>query len=270
MKKIIREIFCLLAICFFTACGNNSTENQASTSSDEATDNKGLEDKSYIIGLDDTFAPMGFRDEKGELVGFDIDIAKDLANKLDIEIEFLPIDWSMKETELNQGNIDMIWNGYSITEERKEKVAFSDPYMSDRQFIVTLKESNINSKKDLAGKTITVQENSSAIDAMNKDQEFVDSIGQQIEYPTNNECFADIESKRCDAIVIDELYARYYIKTSNKEDKFKILEETFDKEDFAIGMRKEDKALLETVNKALKEQREDGTYDKIYKKWLAE
>lgn len=114
MKKIIREIFCLLAICFFTACGNNSTENQASTSSDEATDNKGLEDKSYIIGLDDTFAPMGFRVEKGELVGFDIDLAKDLANKLDIEIEFLPIDWSMKETELNQGNIDMIWNGYSI------------------------------------------------------------------------------------------------------------------------------------------------------------
>jgi polar amino acid transport system substrate-binding protein len=105
-----------------------------------------------IMGLDDTFAPMGFRDEKGELVGFDVDLANEVAERIGMTIKFQPIDWSMKENELNAGNIDLIWNGYTITPERQEKVAFTKPYLENSQVIVVLADSDIKTKADLAGK----------------------------------------------------------------------------------------------------------------------
>ena len=106
-----------------------------------------LDKDQLVLGFDDTFVPMGFKDENGEYTGFDIELAKAVGEKLGKEIAFQPIDWSMKETELNNGNIDFIWNGYSVTEERKEKVAFSDAYLDNRQVIITLAESDINNKK---------------------------------------------------------------------------------------------------------------------------
>lgn len=285
MKLVNKLLFTGLALSLFTACSSKDSSNKEANTSEEVNQsiqsteteteaNKNsneLEDRKYIVGLDDTFAPMGFRDEKGELVGFDIDLAKDVAERMGVEIDFLPIDWAMKETELDAGNIDFIWNGYSITDERKEKVAFSSPYIQDKQVIITLADSDINSKEDLKEKTITVQENSSALEAVNKDKEFLNELKDApVEYATNVECFSDIENGRSDALIVDEVFGRYYIKTSGKEDKFKILEESLGIEDFAVGMRKGDTALVEAVNNALAQQKEDGTYDEIYAKWFAQ
>ena len=128
---------------------------------------KSVMDKDEIIvGLDDAFAPMGFKNESGEIVGFDVDLAKEVGQRLDKEVIFQPIDWSMKESELNSGNIDFIWNGYTITEERKEKVDFSEAYLNNKQVIVTLATADINAKSDLAGKKVGAQSESSAIEAM--------------------------------------------------------------------------------------------------------
>lgn len=274
MKKIVKVMLSLLMIFSFTACSNGNSGDQTETNKEQTqtkqteTGNQ-LEDKTYIIGLDDTFAPMGFRDSNGELVGFDIDLAKDVFSRLGKKVEFQPIDWSMKETELNAGNIDMIWNAYSITPEREEKVAFSDPYMESGQLLVTLKEAGLKDKSDLAGKTLTIQASSSAMDALQKDQELVNSLGQApVEYADNIECFKDLEAKRSDVMVIDEIFARYYIKNQDNPDNYYILENDLGKEKIAVGMRKDDTALVEAVNKAFKEQKEDGTYDKIYDKWL--
>ena len=119
------------------------------------------------MGLDDTFAPMGFRDkESGELVGFDIDMANAVSQKIGKEIKFQPIDWTMKENELNAGNIDMIWNGYSVTELRKEQVLFSEPYLKNRQIILVLADSPVKTKADLEGQVVSVQAMSSAITAV--------------------------------------------------------------------------------------------------------
>ena len=131
-------------------CGSSSKTSSGST----------LDKDELIIGLDDTFVPMGFKDESGELVGFDIDLAKAVGEKLNKKVKFQAIDWSMKETELNGGNIDLIWNGYSINDERKEKVEFSKPYLNNTQIIVTLADSTINSKADLAGKKVGAQNQS--------------------------------------------------------------------------------------------------------------
>jgi polar amino acid transport system substrate-binding protein len=227
------------------------------------------ETEELIMGLDDTFAPMGFRDEDGNLVGFDVDLADEVSKRIGVTIKFQPIDWSMKETELNAGNIDLIWNGYTITPERQEKVAFTKPYLENSQIIVTLADSDINTKADLTGKNVTVQAESSALDAINSEPEVAASFASLVEFSTNNEAFSDLESGRSDALVVDEVNARYYMKQVGEE-KYKVLEEDFGDEEYGIGLRKEDTELLKKINDAMDEMKKDGTYDAIYAKWFAE
>ena len=275
MKKKLLTLTTLLMI-LLVGCsggGNKQENNAAGDGGNNAKQEAAGEldtSKTYVLGMDDTFAPMGFRDEKGELVGFDVELAQAAAEEMGIKIECQPIDWTVKETELDSGNIDFLWNGYSITPEREKKVLFSDPYMDNRQIIVTLKDSPVNSKADLEGKRITVQGESSALEAVMKDEAFVNALAEPpVEYATNTECFKDIEAKRCDAIVVDEVLARYYMK-QNGEEKYKVLDENFGEEQFAVGMRKDDAALQEALNKALAKLKEDGTYDEIYKKYFAD
>lgn len=228
-----------------------------------------VDDDVLVIGVDDTFAPMGFRNEKNELVGFDIDLANAMAEKMDIEIEFQPIDWAMKETELNGKNIDMIWNGYTITEKRKEQVAFTEPYLENRQIIVVLADSSIQTKDDLKGITLSVQKESSALEAVLAEETVVSSLkdGKPVEFDTNIDCFMDLEAKRSEAIVCDEVLTRYVIKQRG-EDKYRILEDNFGTEEYGIGVRKEDTELLEKLNDALAECIQDGTYDEVYQTWF--
>lgn len=275
MKKKLLTLTTLLMI-LLVGCsggGNKQENNAANDGGNNAKQEAAGEldtSKTYVLGMDDTFAPMGFRDEKGELVGFDVELAQAAAKEMGIKVECQPIDWTVKETELDSGNVDFLWNGYSITPEREKKVLFSDPYMDNRQIIVTLKDSPVNSKADLAGKRVTVQGESSALEAVTKDEAFVKSLAEPpVEYATNTECFKDIEAKRCDAIVVDEVLARYYMK-QNGEDKYKVLDDNFGEEQFAVGMRKDDVALQEALNKALAKLKEDGTYDEIYKKYFAD
>lgn len=223
-----------------------------------------------VIGVDDTFAPMGFRDENNELVGFDIDLANVISEKMDQEMVFQPIDWSMKESELNAGNIDLIWNGYSITEKRKEQVAFSIPYLENRQIIVVLADSDIQTKADLAGKAVAVQKESSALEAVQAEADVMRTLkdGAPVEFDTNIDCFMDLEAGRSAAIVCDEVLARYVMKQRG-EAQYRVLAEDFGSEEYGIGMRKEDTALLEAINAALQEAMDDGSYDAIYEKWFA-
>ncbi len=224
----------------------------------------------FVMGLDDTFAPMGFRDSSGELVGFDVELAKEVAARLGLEVKFQPIDWSLKETELNSGNIDVIWNGYTITESRKEKVAFTDPYLNNKQLLIVMAGSSVTSKADLAGKTVAVQKESSAYEAVMAETEFVDSLAKDlIQFDTNNECFMDLEAKRVDAIVVDEVLARYYMKLRGEEN-YTVLEDNFGEEEFGIGIRKSDVTFLKNVNDTMNEMKNDGTYDTIKAKWFSE
>lgn len=269
MKKIWRKLLvtaCILGLGLVSMVGCNQQK------ANEGTDPFAkLQDRGYVVmGLDDTFAPMGFRDANDQIVGFDVDLAKEVFQRIGLEVRFQPIDWTMKEAELNNGNIDLIWNGYTITEERKEKVAFTEPYLENRQIVVTLADSPINTKADLAGKKVAIQNESSAVDAVNTEPELVASFdqGAPILFDTNNECFMDLEAKRADAVVADEVLARYYIKQRGAE-KYKVLEEYFTEEEYGVGVRKEDTKLLAEINKALDKMREDGTYDEIYQKWFA-
>lgn len=233
--------------------------------------NKSEDTNTIVIGYDDTFVPMGFINEKGQVVGFDIDLAKAVSEKLNKNVIFQPIDWTMKETELRNKNIDLIWNGYSVTEERKKQVDFSIPYISDRQVIIVRSNSNIKNKKDLASKKVGVQAASSAADALSEDKEFVSKLSGQnyISYESNNDALMDLDSGRIDAVVADEVLARYYMNARGK-DKYRVLNDDFGKEDFAVGIRKGDAKLENEINKGLSEVIEAGTASKISEKWFGQ
>ena len=275
-KKLIKKIATLGIIGILgtsiIACGGSNSQ-AANESNGNKTEAKGtLEKKELIIGLDDTFVPMGFKDENGELVGFDVELAKAVCEKLGKEYEFQAIDWSMKETELNSGNIDLIWNGYSISDERKEKVEFSKAYLDNKQIIVTLADSSINKKADLEGKKVGAQNQSTAVDAVKADESnIIEKFdgGDLVTFENNNDALMDLEAGRLDAIVVDEILARYYIEARGSE-KYKILDENFGDEQYGVGIRKGDTEFVEAFNKALDEVIEDGTAGEISKKWFGE
>lgn len=255
MKRFTGFVLLLgIILSLLTGCGSSST----STSNTP---------KDLIIGIDDKFAPMGFRDENNELVGFDIDYAKAAAEKMGRKVVFQPIDWSAKESELNSGRIDLIWNGYTITDERKQKVLFTKPYLKNAQVIVTLAKSDMTKLSDLEGKVVGLQGLSSAADALNAN-EIKSKIKNITEYKDNVLALNDLKIGRIDAVVIDQIVADYYM--SKEKGVFKLLDDSLAPEEYGIGVKKGNEALLNDLQKALDEINQDGTAAKISEKWFGQ
>ena len=220
-----------------------------------------------VLGLDDTFAPMGFRDDSGEIVGFDIDLAKEVASRMGVELEIKPIDWSSSILSLNKGDIDVLWNGVTINESRKEQINFSKPYLNNRLIIVKPKDRNdINSKEDLAGKVLGVQVGSND-EALQSDP--ISKKAKEIrKYDVNVNAFLDLMAKRIDVVIIDEVAAQYYI--SEEKVDFVVVENSpLTEEFYGIGFRKTDSQLLSEVDKILDEMKADGKAAEISQKWFA-
>ena len=260
MKKLTALLLSAIMVIGFTACGSSAPAPDTAA-----------EDKTVVIGVDDTFAPMGFRDEAGNLVGFDIDLANELLGRLGYEPKFQVIDWSMKETELENGNIDLIWNGYTITDSRKEKVNFTQSYLDNKQIIVVMADSDIATKADLEGKTVAVQKESSAYEAVMADAATAATLagGEPVQFDTNTDAFMDVEAGRSDAIVVDEVLARYYIKLRGAE-QYKVLADDFGSEEYGIGVRKADTEFLAEIDAELTEMINDGTFAEIKGRWFSE
>lgn len=275
MQKLLTSLLTFSASALLlSACGGNSNQTAApatSAASGEQTasapaqaDNQTLPSK-IVIGLDDNFPPMGFRDEKNELVGFDIDMAKAAAQHLGVEVEFKPIDWAAKESELKSKRVDMLWNGLTITEERKQNIAFSKPYMENHQIIVVSAGSEVKVKTDLNGKVVGVQDGSSAVPAIEAD-EVSKSFKELKKYGDNVTALMDLGTKRIDAVVVDEVVGRYYV--AKKPTEYVVLEDNFGTEEYGVGMRLEDKALQEKLQAALDAMKADGTSAKIANQWF--
>lgn len=225
-----------------------------------------------VIGLDDTFAPMGFRDEKGEIVGFDIDLAREVGKRLGVEVKFLPCDWDGIILSLNSKKIDVVWNGMTITEKRKEQIIFSEPYFQGEQIIVTTGDSKLEKLQDLKGKTIGLQSGSTSYFAIEKSPIFKELKGIKY-YPENVSALMDLKAGRIDGVVLDSMVGNYYVtKENNKSGKilYKTLVESLGTEGFGtgVGIRKEDLSLKEAIDRELENMRQDGSFEAIYKKWF--
>jgi polar amino acid transport system substrate-binding protein len=274
MKKLL---LCTLALVFVLSvfAGCSSAPQPSASSSAVASTSAAAADTSlqkvkdagkFILGFDDTFMPMGFKDKDGTYVGFDIDMAKEFCKKLNVELVLLPIDWDTKEMELNAGKIDCIWNGFTITDENKQKLSFGTPYLDDRQVLVVKSGSAIKTLKDLAGKKVMVQESSAAFNAISKNTTLKDSLGELLQTTDYLKALTELESGTVDCVGVDEVMVRYYIASESKQ--FTVLDENLGSEQYGVGFRQADKALTDEWNKFYEEVKKDGTGAKISEKWF--
>ena len=263
MKR--RGLLIIFAVVVFSlllyGCGGGE-EQAAQDDSWQKVQEKG----ELVMGLDENFPPMGFRDEKGNIVGFDVDLAKEVCSRLGIELKLQPIDWDVKEQELNTGKIDCIWNGFTITEDRKKNILFTKPYMKNRQVLVVMADSDFTKLSDLEGKKLGLQAGSSAADALEKAADFKAKLGEVAEFNDNLTALMDPEKGGVDAVLMDEIVARYYMQAKKKD--YRILDESLASEEYGVGFRKNDKELMQKVQETLAAMAEDGTMAEISNKWF--
>ena len=282
-KKLWKTAAVIMAASamLLTACGgtgdNTSSENteaqEGNSSNDASGESESGEDLSlqkvkdagkFVLGLDATFKPMGYTDENNEIVGFDIDLAEAVCEKLGVELVKEPINWDTKEQDLSVGKIDCIWNGLSVSPSREEAFNLSEPYMKNAMVFVVPESSDINSVDDLAGKKVIVQNGSTAQDTLAASQHEANMEISSI--ATNVEALQQMDINLVDAVFMDEVVAQYEIQNSGKA--YRILDEGLSEEEYAIAFRKEDQALRDEVQKILSELKADGTVGEISTKWF--
>jgi len=246
------------------------TATPAETAEGAATTDDSLQkilDKGYfIVGLDDSFPPMGYRDENGEIVGFDIDLAKAVAEEMGIEVKFQPVVWENIALEIANGNVDVIWNGCTITDERKETFDFSDPYMENSQVVIVLKDSPYQTLADLAGKQIGTQDGSSSEIAIQNNAAFASSIAGITGYATNDKALLDLVAGRVDAVVADVTVYGYYYGIDSTT--YRRLDEDLGAEEFGVAFKKGATSFRDALQTALDSVVASGKAKEISEKWF--
>ena len=220
----------------------------------------------FVLGLDDSFPPLGFRDDDNAIVGYDIDLAKEVAKRLGVNFKAQPIDWDAKEMELETGKIDCIWNGFTITEDRKTSLSMTFAYLDNEQVVVVRKDSGIKSLADMKGKIIGIQSGSSAQEALDDNAAFKKSLADIVSYKDNITALNDLKIGGVDGVVMDSVVANYSIKQTGEP--FVVLEQALANEEYGIGFRKKETELRDEVEKILRAMAADGTIATISAKWF--
>jgi polar amino acid transport system substrate-binding protein len=282
MKKIIALLAAGLLLASASGCGLVAGATASSPSavpgSSAASDSSWDKVKSagqLVLGFDKAFPPMGYIDTKtGKTVGFDIDMAAEACKRLNIKIKYQPIDWENKQAELDNGNVDCLWNGFSKTPDREKTFHLSIPYMKNNQIILVKTGSPYKGLDSLAGKTVGVQSDSSAETALNdaSNAAFKKSLKEIVKIDDYSKAVLEIQNGTIDAIAIDEVIARYYL--TNNPGAYAVLQDQNGKdislavEDYVVAFRKNDGALEQKVSDTLKAMAKDGTASKISQKWF--
>ena len=236
----------------------DDTETRQAERTDETS-----EGGTFTVGFDQDFPPMGFVGEDGEYTGFDLELAQETAKRLGLTYVAQPIAWDAKNMELESGNIDCIWNGFTMTG-REDEYTWSEPYMENSQVVVVMEDSGIETLEDLAGKIVEVQADSSAEAALKEMPDLTSTFGTLQTTPDYNTAFMDLEM----GIAMDVIVAGYQMQ--EREGSFKILEESLASEEYAIGFKKGNTELCEKVQQTLEEMAADGTMAEISEKWFGE
>lgn len=221
------------------------------------------ENKTLTVGFDAEYPPFGYKDDNGEYVGFDLDLAQEVCDNLGWELVKKPINWDSKDMELNSGSIDCIWNGFTING-REDDYTWSDAYLNNEQVMVVAADAGIETLADLEGKNVVVQAASAALDALNSDdnKELTESFGSLTENPDYNTAFMNLDSGAADAIAVDIGVAKYQLG-QREEGKYVILAEPIQSEQYGIGFAKGNDELKDTVWAELLKLYEAGEVDKL-------
>lgn len=260
MKKIVSVLLVLLMVSTVVFAGGKKDSGDNSLEKVKAA---GV----FVLGLDDSFPPYGYRDEDNNIVGYDIDLAAEVCSRIGVTLKCQPIDWDSKEQELNTGKIDCIWNGFTITDERLAAMEFTEPYVDNSQILAVNKNSGIKNLADMKGKKLGLQAGSSAADALEEAADFKASLKEVVEFKDNLTALMDLEAKGVDAVLLDIGVAQQAIKEGRA---FVIVSEAVASEQYGVGFRKGDVKLRDAVQAAFEAMVKDGTMEKIDQKWFNE
>ncbi len=258
LKKLTVCLTIILLMFCFAGCADKNKNN-----GDQSLQ-KVLDAGKLVLGLDENYPPMGFRDESGEIVGFDIDMAQEVCNRLGIDLVKQPIEWGKKEDELNSGNIDCIWNGMSVSPERSASMCLSRSYLRSELVFVVMADSGIEDVQQIKGKKVGVQAGSTTEDEL-KDSTLMPDI-TIVKYGDNKELMQELEEGKIDVAFIDSISTYYY--SSMTDERLSILPTVFSREELAIGFRRDDHALRDKIQEIIYEMNEDGTVKRISEKWF--
>ena len=251
-----------------TKAESTEAKTEAAETTEKAAEAEGetkAEGGILIVRFDQDFPPMGFMGDDGEYTGFDLELAQEAAKRLGLEYKPQPIAWDAKDMELESGNIDCIWNGFTMTG-REDGYTWSEPYMENSQVFVVAGDSGIKSQADLAGKVVECQVDSSAEAALKEVPDLTATFAQLLTTADYNTAFMDLEQGAVDAIAMDVVVAGYQISQRNAD--FVILEDSLAAEEYAIGFKKGNTELKDKVQGALEEMAADGTLKTISEKWF--
>ncbi len=216
-----------------------------------------------VVGLDAEFPPMTFADESGELVGFDVDVAQEICNRLGIKLIKQPIDWNTKEDTLNSGAIDCIWSGMSETPARIETMNLSEPYIRNERIFLVRSDSDARALDDLRGGTVGVQPGTSGQEALEASDIYEDI---SVVLDVNPKLMQLLRDGKLDAALTDSTFAYYFILTS--EERYFVLDDSLGEDEYVIGFRKDDRELRDRVQEIISQMKGDGTLGRISKKWF--
>lgn len=263
MKKlVVLGLSLIMVVSSLAGCGKKNAKEEMGETQSAVIEN----DNIFIVGFDANFPPYGYKDDNGKYVGFDLDLAAEVANRRNWELKLQPIDWDSKDMELNSGTIDCIWNGFTMSDDRLDKYTWSKPYVDNSQVFVVA-DAKIAAFDDLAGKVVAVQADSSALSALESadNSELTASFAELLQVPDYNTAFMNLEAGAVDAIAMDIGVAQYQIESRNAD--FVILDKALSPELYGIGFKLGDTDLKDQVEETLLEMLEDGTFEKIAEKW---
>lgn len=265
LKLFVSLISILSVVALAVGCGNKTTAQVSETAQETAQ----AATKKFIVGFDAEYPPYGYITESGTYEGFDLDLAQEFCNRKGYEFVAQPIDWDSKDLELNSGNIDCIWNGFTVTG-RENDYTWTVPYVDNSIVLVVKADSNINAKADLAGKVVMAQAGSSALTALEDESDeetfaLAKSFKSLEQCPDYNNGFMSLESGMVDCLAVDIGVAKYQL--NNSKGLFKQLPENLSSEQYAIGFKKGNTALKDEVQSVVFDMYKDGTFMKIANKY---
>lgn len=275
-KRFVSAALAAVMALSMTACGSSNSAAETTAADTEAAESqaeettaeeaKTTDSGTLIVGFDQDFPPMGFVGDDGEYTGFDLELAQEVAKRLGLEYKAQPIAWDSKDMELESGNIDCIWNGFTMTG-REDDYTWTEPYMANQQVFVVANDSDINSQADLAGKIVEVQADSTAEAALKEAPELTATFKELLTTADYNTAFMDLEQGAVDAIAMDVIVAGYQIQQRNAD--FKILDDSLSEEEYGVGFKKGNTELRDKVQSTLEEMAEDGTLQEVSEKWFS-
>ncbi|MBO4384450.1 MAG: amino acid ABC transporter substrate-binding protein [Clostridia bacterium] len=257
LKKLASLALAVLIGAALFGCGGNDMGRDQSLK-------RILEKGEFVVGLDDEYPPMGFVDENGEIVGFDVDLAREVCTRLGVKLVLKSIIWDEKENLLNSGEIDCIWSAMSVTPARAQSMNLSEPYLKNDLIFVVMGDSEIARKNDIRGKTVGVQAGSTTQEEIMASSLY--SSVTVVTFDSNIELLETLHTGAVDVALVDSLTAYFFI--NSRTESYYVLPDYLSEEECAIGFRKGDSALRDRIQQILAEMKADGTLAAISTKWF--